>query len=152
MLHSRRVDFLNFRFTLEVPAMSPQQKYAVFNLLVTLVAMVAYFVLLPILGPLRASGAFGLLGLCGVSAFLLFRQHGRGAIVHDEREQQIWQRATIVAKSVVWVGLIAAFLIALQIVGEQGLVSIRWLALAIWWAFGVFLLVQAAVVLLLAAR
>jgi hypothetical protein len=132
--------------------MSPQQKYALFNLTVAAIAIIAYFALFPLLGPLRASGAFGLLGLCGVSAFLLHRQHLRGTFIHDEREQQIWQRATLVAKSVVWVGLILAFLIALQVVGEQGSVSMPWLALAIWWAFGVFLLVQAAIVLVLAAR
>jgi hypothetical protein len=132
--------------------MSPQQKYATFNLSVALVAIVAYFVLLPVLGPLRAAGAFGILGLCGFSALLLLRQHRRGGIVHDEREQQIWQRATLVAKSVIWVGLVAAFMIALQVVGEDGLVSMHWLALGIWWAFGIFLLVQSAVVLFLSAR
>jgi hypothetical protein len=132
--------------------MSPQQKYAVFNLSVALVALIAYFALLPVLGPWRASGAFGLLGLCGLSAFLLHRKHSRGTIINDEREQQIWQRATIVAKAVVWVGLIGAFLVALQTLGPAGLVSMHCLALAIWWAFGVFMLVQAAVVLVLAAR
>jgi hypothetical protein len=132
--------------------MSPQQKYAAFNLSITVVAMVAYFALLPFLGPWRASGAFGLLGLCGVSAFFLYRQQLRGLAVLDEREQQIWQRATIIAKSVVWAGLVAAFMIALQTLGDDGLVSIHWLALAIWWAFGTFLLVQSAATLVLAAR
>jgi hypothetical protein len=132
--------------------MSPQQKYAAINLSAALVAMVAYFALLPIMGPLRASGAFGLLGLCGISAFLLFRQNLRGRVVHDEREQQIWQRATIVAKSVVWTGLILAFLVALRMIGAEGLVSMHWLALAIWWAFGTFVLVQAAAMLFLSAR
>jgi hypothetical protein len=132
--------------------MSPQQKYAAFNLSVAMIAIIAYFALLPVIGPWRATGAFGLLGLCGVSGFLMYRQYRGGRFVNDEREQQIWQRATLVAKSVVWVGLIAAFLIALQAVGGDALLSMHWLALVIWWAFGVFMLVQSAVVLFLSAR
>jgi hypothetical protein len=132
--------------------MSPQQKYAAFNLSVALVAIIAYFVLLPLIGPLRATGAFGLLGLCGISGFLMYRQYRSGRFINDEREQQIWQRATLVAKSVIWVGLIAAFLVTLQTIGEDGRVSMHWLGLAIWWAFGIFMLVQSAVVLFLSAK
>jgi hypothetical protein len=132
--------------------MSPQQKYAAFNLGVAIVAMVTYFALLPFIGPVRASGAFGLLGLCGLSAMLLYRRQDHGRVITDEREQQIWQRATLVAKAVIWVALIAAFNIALLTVGGDGLVSMHWLALGIWWMFSIFLLVQSAVFLLLEAR
>jgi uncharacterized membrane protein len=132
--------------------MSPQQKYAAFNLAVAVVAMVAYFVLLPFIGPWRATGAFGLLGLCGLSAFLLYRKQDHGQVITDEREQQIWQRATLIAKVVIWVTLIAAFNIALLTVGGDGLVSMHWLALAIWWIFSIFLLVQSAVFLFFAVR
>src|ERR1700742_325301 len=100
--------------------MSPQQKYAAFNLAVAVFAMVAYFLLVPFIGPWRATGAFGVLGLCGVSAWVLYRASRAGRVVSDEREQHIWQRATLVAKSVVWVGLIAAFLVALQMIGDRG--------------------------------
>jgi hypothetical protein len=132
--------------------MSPQQKYAAFNLAVAVFAMAAYFALLPFIGPWRASGAFGVLGLCGVSAMVLYRANRDGRVVSDEREQLIWQRATLAAKSVVWVGLIAAFLVALQTFGDKGQVSMQLLGLGIWWAFGIFLLVQSAVYLFLVAR
>lgn len=132
--------------------MSPQQKYAAFNLSVALFAMLAYFVLMPFIGPWRATGAFGMLGLCGLSAFKLYHAAREGRVVSDEREQNVWQRATLVAKSVVWIGLVAAFLVALQTLGQEGLVSMHSLALGIWWAFAIFLLVQSAVFLFLAAR
>jgi hypothetical protein len=132
--------------------MSPQQKYFAFNLVVAVLAILCYFALLPFIGPWRATGSFGLLGLCGVSALLLSREQWKGRLVNDEREQQIWQRATLIAKSAVWVGLVAAFLLALMTVGDKGLISIQSLALAIWWAFSIFLLVQSAVALFLAAR
>lgn len=135
-----------------IPMMSAQQKYALFNLVVALAAIVSYFVLLPILGPLRASGAFGLLGLCGLGAFSIHQKRRHGRVATDEREQLIWQRATLVAKSVIWVGLVVAFLVALRTFGDDGEISMRILALAIWWAFGVFLLVQSAMALILSAR
>jgi hypothetical protein len=131
--------------------MSPQQKYAAFNLAVAIFAMVAYFALMPFIGPWRATGAFGLLGLCGASAWVLYRANRAGRVVSDEREQHIWQRATLFAKSVVWAGLIAAYLFAHQTLGDNGQVSMRLLAFGIWWAFGVFLLVQSAVYLFLVA-
>src|SRR5689334_10659116 len=138
MLHSANDDSATNHSNTPRHNMSPQQKYAVFNLLVALLAMVGYFACLPFIGPWRATGAFWLLGFCGVSAFLLARERFRGCIVDDEREQQIWVRATIAAKSVVWVALVAAFLVALQTIGSDGLVSMHWLAFGIWWAFGIF--------------
>ena len=132
--------------------MSPQQRYAAFNLAIAVLAMATYFVLMPFIGPWRATGAFGVLGLCGISAWMLFRANRTGGVVSDEREQHIWQRATLLAKSVVGAGLVAAFLVALQMLGDSGQMSMQLIGLGIWWAFGVFLLIQSAVYLFLVAR
>src|SRR3990172_12333253 len=113
--------------------MSIPQKVAWLNLIVSVLAILAYFALWPWIGPWRAMGAFGLLGLAGISGFLYVREKRRGRVVTDERDQMISLKAMTIAKSVVLVGLILAFLVALLLVGEEGAIPVQGLSMVVWW-------------------
>ena len=132
--------------------MSAQQKHAWLNLVVATVSMLAYFALWPLIGPWRAMGAFGLLGFAGFGAFFYFKGKKTGRVVSDERDQMIGLKAYAIAKSVVWVSLIVAFLVALRFFGEDGSIPIRGLGMVVWWAFCVLLIVQSLTTLILYAR
>ena len=80
--------------------MTPQQRYAWFNLVVFAVSLGAYLVLVPWVGVSKAWGAFGLFGLCGFG--VLFYRKKPGHPVMDERDQQIGRRSVLLAYSVFW--------------------------------------------------
>jgi hypothetical protein len=132
--------------------MSLAQRVAWLNLIVAGLAVLVYFALLPILGPWRAMGAFGLLGFSGVAALLYLREMWSGRVVVDERDQLISMKAIVVAKQLLWVSLVVAFLVGLLAYGEHGAISIQVLSMVLWWGFCGFLLVQSIVVLALYAR
>ena len=129
--------------------MSAQQKLAWFNLSI---AAVAYLALWPMLGPWRAMGAFGLLGLAGFGYLFYHWGKNQGRVLCDERDQLINIKAYAFAKSVVWVALVAGFLLALRSYGENGDVPVQVLALVAWLAFCGFLLVQSLATLILYAK
>lgn len=118
--------------------MSFQQKIAWLNLVVAAAAASSYLALWPLIGPWRAMGAFGLLGFAGVSGILYWREARPGHVVADERDQLISLKSMAIAKSVIWVGLIVAFVVALQSIGDDGTVSVRGLAMVVWWAICLF--------------
>jgi len=132
--------------------MSAQQKHAWFNLVVAGMAILAYFALWPLIGPWRAMGAFGLLGFAGFNAFFYLKGKKSGRVVSDERDQAICAKAHTVAWSVIWVSIIAAFLVALRFFGEDGSIPIRGLGMFLWWSFCAFLVVQSLATLILYAR
>lgn len=132
--------------------MAFQQKIAWLNLTVALLAALTYFALWPVIGPWRAMCAFGLLGFAGISGFLYWRETRRGGVVADERDQVISLKSYAFAKSVIWVGLIVAFLIALESLGEDGTVPMEGLAMVVWWAFCLFLIVHALATLIMYRR
>jgi len=132
--------------------MSTQQKHAWFNLVVGVTSILTYFALLPLIGPWRAMGAFGLLGFAGFGALFYLKAKKSGRVVSDERDQMIGAKASTIAWSVIWVSLIAAFLATLRFLGEDGSIPVRGLSMAIWWAFCVFLVVQSLATLTLYAR
>ncbi len=132
--------------------MSLQQKNAWFNLVVVVLAVVTYFVLWPVIGPWRAMGAFGLLGLAGLSGFFYIRAKRSGRVISDERDQMINVKAFAVAKSVIWVGLIAACMLALYLVGEHGSVPVEVLAMVVWWSTAILLFVHSLTTLILYTR
>lgn len=132
--------------------MSAQQKIAWFNLSIALVSVVSYLALWPAIGPWRAMGAFGLLGFSGLSVLFYYRSKSSGRIVADERDQLIATKSVATAKSVIWIAMIAAFLVALLTIGENGNVSMQMIALVLWIAFCVFLMVQSITALILYAR
>lgn len=132
--------------------MSTQQKHAWFNLIVAVTSILAYFALWPLIGPWRAMGAFGLLGFAGFGALFYIKAKKSGRVVSDERDQMIGLKAYAIAKSVIWVSLILAFVVALRFFGEDGSIPIRGLGMVVWWAFCVFLVVQSLATLILYAR
>jgi hypothetical protein len=132
--------------------MTLQQKIAWLNLSVAVVALVGYATLIPILGPWRAMGAFGILGLAGFSGVLYFLERRKGHIIGDERDTTINRKAFIIAKSALWVILIAAFMITLYSVGDHGTVTMQGVSLAILLAFCGYLLIYAVATLILYAR
>jgi hypothetical protein len=132
--------------------MSAQQKLAWFNLSIAVATAITYLALWPVLGPWRAMGAFGLLGLAGFGFLFYYGGKNEGQILADERDQLINIKAYAFAKSVVWIALIVGFLLALNSYGENGAVPIQVLALVAWLAFCGFLLVQSLATLILYAR
>ncbi len=132
--------------------MSAQQKHAWFNLIVAVISILGYLALWPFIGPWRAMGAFGLLGFAGFSAIFYLKSKTSGRVVSDERDQMISLKALAIAKSVVWVSLIAAFLVTLRFFGEDGSIPVQGLSLVVWWSFCAFLVVQSLATLILYAR
>ena len=80
--------------------MTPLYKEGVYWLVLLALMAAAYLVLMIFIGPIRAMGAFGLLGLAGFQP-LLYRKHGV-AVVWDERDTLINYRAMIAGYSVFW--------------------------------------------------
>lgn len=132
--------------------MSVQQMVAWFNLSIAIAATVAYLVLWTLIGPWRAMGAFGLLGFAGLSVLFYRKSKVAGRVVADERDALIGIRAYAAAKSVIWVALIAAFLIALNVFGGDGAVPIRLMGLVVWLSICAFLIVQSIATLILYTR
>ncbi len=132
--------------------MTLQQKVAWLNLSVALLAIAAYAILVPLLGPWRAMGAFGILGLAGFGGVLYFIEKRKGHIVADERDTTIARKAFIIAKSALWTILIAAFVITVYFVGDHGTVSMQGLSLVVWAAFSAYLIINSVAMLVLYAK
>lgn len=96
--------------------MTVQQKQAWFTLAVCVAALVTYAVLLPLLGPARAWGAFGILGLAGVPA--LFSRRGKVKVLLDERDELIGRRAQLITLRIFWGCFVSACLITWKVVTE----------------------------------
>ena len=89
--------------------MHPQQKHALFNLIVLLCATVpfllCYWVLLVLFGPKAAMAAFGFLGICGFLGFgghFYRNKENSPAVIMDERDEDIKRRALVIAWAVDW--------------------------------------------------
>lgn len=80
--------------------MTPLYKEGLYWLILLAVTTVAYGVAAIFVGPVPASGTFGLLGLAGLQP-LLYRKR-RQAVVWDERDTLISHRALIAAYSIFW--------------------------------------------------
>jgi hypothetical protein len=113
--------------------MGPTQKLAWYNLAVVGLTLAVGAALIPILGPTRAQGAFGCLGLQVFGMLFFRRQQGRTNV--DERDAVITQRSYIVAYSVFWAAFVAATMGALFIYGENGAVPVRIVASSVWFAW-----------------
>ena len=80
--------------------MPPLYKEAFYWFVLLALTAAAYVILMIFLGPIRAMGAFGLLGLAGLQP-LLYRKR-RQAVVWDERDTLIHYRAVLAGYSVFW--------------------------------------------------
>ena len=132
--------------------MSVQQMVAWFNLSIATLSAAAYLLLWAMIGPWRAMGAFGLLGFAGFSVLFYRKSKVAGRVAADERDTLIGIKAFAAAKFVIWIALIAAFLIALQVFGQDGAVPIRLIGLMVWLMICAFLIVQSIATLILYTR
>lgn len=114
--------------------MSASEKAAWLQLMVCVSAVALVASLFPWLGQ-GATAGFALLALTTVAA-VFYRQRGQRVVV-DERDQQIERRATSIAVSATWMGLIATLVIAAMWSAQSGehAVSGRFLNWLIWGQF-----------------
>ena len=85
--------------------MNAQQKVAWFNLAVFTAAVAAYGVLVPIMGPSPALGAFGILGMWGLTPFFFRRRNAE--VLVDERDEFVNLRGFVVGAVVFWLCFVA---------------------------------------------
>ncbi|MGO8688466.1 MAG: hypothetical protein ACLQLG_02445 [Thermoguttaceae bacterium] len=86
--------------------MPPLYKEGLYWLVLLAVTAAVYVVLMIFVGPMRATGAFGLFGLAGLQP-LLYRKRRQG-VAWDERDTLINYRAVIASYSVFWLFFTAA--------------------------------------------
>jgi hypothetical protein len=82
---------------LEMPTL---YKEGVYWLVLLAVTAASYVALMVFLGPIPATGAFGLLGLSGLQPLLYYKRSQ--TVVWDERDTQIAHRAVIAGYSIFW--------------------------------------------------
>jgi hypothetical protein len=109
---------------------SASQKFAWFNLAVVAACLITVLALAPWLGPRRATGGFGILGLMGFSP--LFFRKGRGECITDERDQMIWHRSVRIAYAVFWLAFVAACAIPQVYHGPGGVIPVFVLQWVLW--------------------
>jgi uncharacterized membrane protein len=118
-----------------------------FTLAVIGLALATFGVLIPVLGAWRAAGAFGLLGLLGVTPLFTLRRRGDTAVVADERDRLIHSRATLIAFAVFWVAFVGACMIPWAVYRKDGSVPVDLLPLIVLAGWVVFSLTQSAAML-----
>jgi len=128
--------------------MSAIHKQAAFNLTVVAVTFGLFFASAPVLGIARAGGMFGLLGILGFG-LLFYRRRNADAVVTDERDRAIQQRAGNIAFAAFWCFFVAACVSAYLVYGPAGAMPIRNLPIVMYFAWGLWEATRAIVVLLL---
>lgn len=93
-----------------------------------ILSLLVYVILLPKFGASRATAAFGILGLCGLSGLtpIIFKKDP-GQVVCDERDKMINRKAAIAgfASAYLFVGL--ACMLPFTIMGSDATISVSWL-------------------------
>jgi len=125
--------------------MTPAQKNAWFSLAVVATCLAVLAALVPMLGPVRAQGAFGIMGLLGFGWF--FFRKPPGEVVADERDDQIRRRAMLIAHFVFWVVFLLAGVACPFLYGPTGAVPVLVVVYGLWLAFSLFLTVAAVATL-----
>ena len=86
--------------------MNVQQKVAWFNIAVFAAAVTAYGALVPVVGPSPALGAFGIVGLWGLTPF--FYQGRKAEVLVDERDEFVNLRSFVAGAVIFWLCFVAA--------------------------------------------
>ena len=129
--------------------MNAEQKRAWLGVATTIACVAGYLVLLPFLGPMRATAAFG---FYAANAFGVFIGRGERS---DERDRNIGRAATLAGATASYVAFIAGCMgtwIAVYMFQRHGQVSVHALAMITWLGGIVFYLARSVVVLVLYGR
>lgn len=89
--------------------MNHLQKMAWFNLAIITLAVAAYLILLPLIGPMRALSGFAFLGILGFS--VLFVNKRKNEVIADERDKEIGYKSTLAGYTVFWLYYVSATVI-----------------------------------------
>jgi hypothetical protein len=133
--------------------MPPLYKEAVFWLILlavtTALTAIAYVVLMPLIGPIRAQAAFGFFGLLGLGGFspLFYRKRGR-TVVLDERDEQIAKTALVAGYSVFWLFFVSANMGVWSVVyfGGHSTISVHVLPDIVFGGFVIFITTRAVAI------
>jgi hypothetical protein len=127
--------------------MTPLHKEGLYWLILLAITALVYGILVVLVGPVRAVGAFGLLGLGGFFA-LLYRKRPN-AVVMDERDTQIGHTALIAGYSIFWLyfTLGVTGLWGVYFSRGQEMISVHVLPNIVWGGFVVFMTARAVAIL-----
>ena len=128
-------------------ASSRSEKQAWFMLTVGGLACLTYCVLMPWLGPKRACGAFGLLGLMGFAPLFAWKGRAAREVLFDERDRTFHSRSTVVAFAVFWLTFVGSCMIPWCLYLQQGSVPVEILPLILLIGWIVFSSTQALAIL-----
>src|SRR3954451_20330237 len=125
--------------------MTPAQKHAWYSLAVVATCLAVLAASVEALGPVRAQGAFGVMGLLGLGRSF-FRKRP-GGVVTDERDEEIRRRATLIAHVVFWVVFILAGVACPFLYGPAGAVPVLVVVYGLWLSFCLVVTVAAVATL-----
>lgn len=121
--------------------MTPAQKHAWYSLAVVATCLAVLAAAVVSLGPVRAQGAFGMMGLLAFGR-LFFRKRPTG-VVTDERDDRIRRRAMLIAHAVLWAALVLACVACRFLYGPTGAVPVLVVVYGLWLAFSLVVTVGA---------
>jgi hypothetical protein len=127
--------------------MPPLYKEGLYWLILLAVTIFVYVVLAFLIGPLPASGAFGLLGIAGFQP-LLYRKRGQ-TVLWDERDTQIAHNALIAGYSVFWLFFTLGVMGIWSVFYFRGqeMISVHVLPNIVWGGFIVFVTTRAVAIM-----
>jgi len=123
-----------------------QQRVAVFNLVIALIAVVCFGALLPVLGVMKAQGMFGVLGFSGFAPLFYLKRRP----VVDERDQMLQLKAFQITFVVLWLLFVAAVWTACMVYTTA--VPRELVVLGAWLAWCAFLISHSTTLLILYGR
>jgi len=129
--------------------MNAEQKRAWLGLITGMACVVAYVALVPFIGPMAATGAFGLYGVNGIAPLIGRKERA------DERDRSIAHRATLggaMASYMAFIlGCMGTWFIAFAWLGKEQ-VSVHLMGIITWLGAIVFYSVRSAAVLVMYGR
>jgi hypothetical protein len=128
----------------------PQQRYAIFNLLVALAALTLFAGLIPVIGPARAQAGFAVLSLSALGP--LFFRRRTGEVISDERDRSIFLRATQLSFLVFWLLLVGGLMAAWFLLRGKSAISVDALPLIVWLGAVALFVCQSTCILILYRR
>jgi len=134
--------------------MVPEQRRAWFTLAVIAMAAAVFFALVPALGVKPAAGAFGLLGLLGLTPLLFRKQRDPSEVSLDERDVNILQTATLLGGMSSYLAFVIACMTvwSVRMIQADKTLSIHVLPVIVFCGAIVLLLVRAIATLVLYGR